>query len=337
MKPQNPEAQAATLAAMTGMAPPNAPQQQPPAPQQQAAPPPPPPPPQPEPPSNESLAPQDAKGDAVTYMVKVGDEEIAMTPEQASGMYQRYNELLGETSQYAPFMKFGKELMSRMPAGTDPSQAVQSMVAALTKNPRMGQPQQPQQQPQGMPAQQTSNQDIHEQLKKWETENATQLPPGYTDMLGLVQGVGGQFQQMQQMMQQLLASTAGQNDATRAGAVQNVRDATDNQKQRLKNNFDRVQQHLGMADQDLEPFLQFAQERGYSIPEFVSIDLLAKVASDFKRAKDEPKMRLLEQVANRRQAYTEEPTGTPNARQSGAPPTKNPNAALENMLKAKGL
>lgn len=344
MQPQNPQEAAQTLAAMTGQQPPGPPGQQPPGPPgqpgPQAQPPtPPPPPPAPEQPTLDAKPEGDTGDDAVLYSFKVGDEEVSLTPEQTAGMYERYGKMLNESSQMKPFMKFGEQLMSKLPPGTDPNQAVQSLVTALTKNPQMGQ-QAPQQNPQSQPPQQAgSNADISEQLKRWETENATQLPPGYTDMLSSMQGVQGQFGQVQQMLQQVLAATAGQTDATRAGAVQNVQDATRNQKGLIKNNLDRVQSAMQMSDADLEPFLQFAQQRGYSIPEFADIELLANVVGDFKRAKDEPKMKLLETVANRRKAYTEEPAGTPGAAPGAAPggPPGSDASALENMLRAKGL
>lgn len=331
MKPQSPEAAAAQLAAMTGQQPPQGAQPpQPPQPQQAA---PAPPPPAPEKPTLDSKAEGESGEGPVSFMFKVGDDEISMTPEQASGMYSRYNQLLEQTADARPFMEFGKQLMSRLPPGTDPAQAVRSLVTALTKNPQMGQQAQ-QQSPQGAPPQQTSNEDISERLKKWETENATQLPPGYTDMLGTMQGFQNQFQTMQGMMQQLLAATAGQTDATRAGAVQNVQDATRNQKDRIMNNMGKVQQAMKLSDEDFQPFLQFATQRGYSLPEFIDIQLLAQVAGDYKRAKDEPRMKLLEEVSNRRKAYTEEPSGTP----GGASPSgqQGPDL-LANMLKSKGL
>lgn len=260
------------------------------------------------------------KDQPVMYQVPWGEETRDLTPEQIRGTFDRYSALNYKHANLKPFVELGDELMKRAPPGTDPRDITRAMVAALTKNPQMGQQREEQQQPgRGQPRPET-NADLSEQLEKWEQENAVALPPGYKELMSQVSGVGGQMGQMRAMLERVLGATDGVTQAAVMGRQQNEQQAVDLKKQLIANNMREVQQTLQLPQESAQDFLVFLAERGYTPLDLADKDLAIKVASDFKANLNSPEMDRLKSIHQRRQAFTGSLGGLPGSPPSGGTP-----------------
>lgn len=239
----------------------------------------------------------------ITYAIKVGDEERHLSPQQISASMERYASLNHEHAQLKPIIALAKQLQER---GISPQQLAQGVAQHLTKaaekNPTMGNTnnQKPDVAGQNNPPKQ-GDADI---FAKWEEENAASLPPGYQDLFSNLKSMSEQNKQMMQMMSRALAAQQGIADTSRT-AVQNTnKTRADLFKERVGQNLDAVQRHLQLPDDDAEPFMQFAAERGYVHEDFVDPQLVLKVMTDYKNLKGQPEMERIMGIAQKRQAYT---------------------------------
>jgi len=81
--------------------------------------------------------------------------------------------------------------------------------------------------------------------------------------------------------------------------------------QSIANNLDRVQQKYGFADEEANDFMVFAGERGYTTEDFADINLLDRVANDYKSVKVSPEFERLKEQNARRQSFLRTQTSTP--------------------------
>ena len=133
--------------------------------------------------------------------------------------------------------------------------------------------------------------------------------------------IQSQLQQTQQMLQQVLANSAGVADAAKAGMQGAQTQQIQAVRQQIANNIDRVQQAIGLPDSAANDFMVFAGERGYTLEDFVDPQLTIKVMQDFKNNMNSPEMERMKAMAERRQAYTGSLGSTPSA--STAPANAN--------------
>lgn len=275
--------------------------------------------------------------DPVIYDIKVGDKTRKMTPQQISDTLGRYAEINYLHSQTKPHLEAMGGLMKE--AGIkDPKEFASHMKALMQanqKNPQMGNTEGDVSGDNKTSDKPRSADDISAQLSKWEEDNAASLPPGYKEMMqgsGQVGQIAQQMQQMQQMLRAVLAQSAGTADASRA-AMQDAQSQKGQAIQRqIANNIDRVQQHLGLPDDKANDFMVFAAERGYTLEDFLDIQLAAKVMGDFKNNMDSPEMERMRQIAQRRQAFTGSMGATPSA--GGAPAAPGTASPLDKMIDA---
>tara|TARA_B100000965_G_scaffold152990_1_gene127202 strand:- start:15054 stop:16082 length:1029 start_codon:yes stop_codon:yes gene_type:complete len=311
-KPQDPQQQAAMIDGIAAKAMGVPPQQaQQPAPQA----------PTPEPKDSKEDKAQtkgspDTEGDkisaeAIIYEVDFGEgNNRKLTPQQIKSTFERYGALNHEHAKIKPIMDVIRNYMKANP-GTS-SKEVAETLANLAKggerNPTMGNTD-------GKKSQ--SPDDMQASLKKWEEDNAASLPPGYAEMMmnngNGMSNIQSQLQQTQQMLQQVLANSAGVADAARAGVQGAQNQQIQAVQQQIANNIDRVQQAIGLPDSAANDFMVFAGERGYTLEDFVDPQLTIKVMQDFKNNMNSPEMDRMKAMAERRQAYTGSLGSTPSA------------------------
>lgn len=270
--------------------------------------------------------------DPILYSFKRGDEEVKLTPQQLQGMYDRYEKLIGDYSEYGAFAEMGKKLMQKLPPGTKPEQAIDELIRrAMKHNPQMGQ-QADQSAPQMSSKEAPSNEDVASKLEQWEKENAVTLPPGYKEMMQSGGSMQGELAQMRQMLQQVLSQSAGVANAAKISTQGNINQAADVQKQRIQNNMREVFNAANVSEQDISDFNVFAAERGYTPIDFASKGLLAKVVQDYQANKNSPEMERMRDIHKRRQAFTGRAVGaTPQSGANGG----QPQGRLEQMIQEK--
>jgi len=267
--------------------------------------------------------------DPVVYDIQMGEQTRKMTPEQIAQTLQKYAQLNYKQTQFKPVIDTIGQYMATNP-GVTPQQIAEGMKQFLAQSSgqkTMGDDGQPNRagEPQGKPAEgQRSAEEISKALDKWEEENAASLPPGYREMLMGQNGgdqlaqLQTQLQQMQRMLQGVLASSAGTADAARQGMQQAQGQQAQAIKRQIATNLDRVQQHLGLPDEKANDFMVFAAERGYTLEDFIDPQVTIRVMTDFKNAMDSPEMERLRSIAQRRQAFTGAAGGTPSGQGAAA-------------------
>ncbi len=255
--------------------------------------------------------------EAVVYEIDFGEgDKRKLTDKQIASTQQRYAALNHQHAQLAPINKLVSKIMKANPGATTQQVAdkLDNIIKAQASNPQMGNTK-------GERSGDTPPpEDQDALLSRWEQDNAATLPPGYREMMT---GTGQQSQTMsqmqqqlastQQMLQQVLAQTQGVADAAKTGMGQAQNQQVAAIQKTIANNVDRVQQHLGLPDEEAENFMSFAAERGYTMEDFVNPNLTLKVMSDFKNNLNTPEMERIMQVAARRQAMTGSFGSTPTA------------------------
>ena len=232
----------------------------------------------------------------ITY--KVGDREL--TEKQIASTMDRYKALNYQNAQYKPVMDVIKQLEAKYQ--TSPDQlakaileiaesptAAQASAASVGATPENTQPQ-------------AVDQD--DVFRQWEEENSASLPPGYKDINGTMQALAKMNADTQQMLRAVLAHSDG---AVKAAAQANQRTQEQNSinmQRQLANNLDRVQQHFGMTDDQAKDFVNFAEDRGYTMEDFLDGQLLVNVVRDFKNMGSEPELAQLRAQRERRQAFS---------------------------------
>jgi len=269
----------------------------------------------------------------VLYKVKRGDEEVDLTPQQLKGLYERYEKLVDDYSNFGAFNQFGRQLMERLPPGTRPEQAIDMLMKqAMQHNPQMGG--QPQAQQQEMTAQDApSNADISQQLEQWEKDNAVSLPPGYKEAMAGSGQMAQKLAQMEQMLSQVLAQSAGVANAAKMTTDGNIQQAAQVKKQQIENNVREVLHRSGLGEQEAGDFKVFAAERGFTPVDFANRGLLARLVQDYQAVKQTPQLQQLLETNRRRQAFTGRAVGaTP---QPGAAAPQSPPGPLAEMVESK--
>lgn len=296
--PQSPEEQQAALDAMANMARGGQPQPQAseePTAQEQAM---------------SKLAPktegEQQQEPAAVFELNVGNgQKRQLTETQILGMMDRYKNLNYQQMQSKPLLDAASQAMQDLGMNQDQFLGhIQALIQkAKEKNTTFGgQDEHPNKV--GNPPNKGADLDFDAQLKAWEDQNAASLPPMYKDMLAQQRQMATGMTQMQQMMQQLIA---GQNGQLRAAAEVNSQAQQQgglNMREAIANNLNRVQQHLGLADDTAQDFMTFSAERGYSLEDFIDPNLAIKVATDFKNSMDSGEMARLKEITQRRQAFT---------------------------------
>lgn len=262
---------------------------------------------------------------------KDGKPGRKVTASQVEGVLDRYSALNYQHAQMKPIIELAERLMSSNPGMTsaDLADAVVSMAQAQQHNPTMGRGAREQvAQQQGLPPGTQSAQGRQpmgfddEALKRWETENAAQLPPGYRDMMAQMQGLMPMIQQQGSVLQQLLAQSAGVADAARQTTQSAQQQAGQAIRQTIGNNLDRAQQALGLPSEVAQDFMTWSGERGYTLEDFSDGQLTYKVMRDFRNDLMSGEVERLRGVQTKRQSYTGTIGGTPGqggAQGSGQP------------------
>lgn len=141
-------------------------------------------------------------------------------------------------------------------------------------------------------------------FSRWESENASTLPPGYRDMHGQMRQMMGGMNRMMQMMQQVIGASSGQVEAARGAHQQARQQQSQSVQATIGNNLDRAQAQLQLPDDTAQEFMMFAQQRGYGFEDFVDPELTMMVMQDFANNRQGPEMERMRQIHQRRTAYT---------------------------------
>ena len=189
--------------------------------------------------------------------------------------------------------------------------------------------------------------DVEASLKKWEEDNAVTLPPGFRDVLnaskagqqGLSQ-MTDKMNKMEAMLRNVLAQSKGMVDASKQGFQSGENAQINAARQTIVNNLDRVQQALGLPDNEAQDFQMWAGERGYTLEDFADPQLTIKVMTDYKNNRNSPEMERMRQIQEKRQAFTGSLGQTTNA--GGVPAGDAQQASTfdrmtDNILKSKGI
>ena len=242
------------------------------------------------------------------YKIKIGDQERELTDAQIAGTFERYRDLNFKHSNMKPVIDTVSQLMER--TGIDADAMNNEIIAALKAkqhNPTMGQQSNaPNTTQQGDKGEAPNDLLSGDMLSQYEEQNAVQLPPGYRELLAGRDATSQQLQQMQMMMQQLLAQSQGVADAARQAGQQQAVDRGQLMQQRISSNIDQAaQRHLGTTGTDsANDFLAFIYERGYTTDDFVDPALADRAMADFANLRNQPEMERLRQAAQRRQAFS---------------------------------
>ncbi len=297
--PQSPEEQQAALDAMANMAR-GEPQQKPQASQE----------PTKQEKAMEQLAPktegEQQQQSAAVFELNVGNgQKRQLTESQILGMMDRYKNLNYQQMQSKPLLDAATQAMQDLGMNQDQflGHMQELMVKAKEKNTQFGNKDEHPNKV-GAPPNQGADPDFDAQLKAWEDQNAASLPPMYKDMLAQQRQMASGLTQMQQMMQQLIASQNGQLRAAAEVNSQAQQQGGVNLREAIANNLNRVQQQLGLPDETANDFMTFSAERGYSLEDFIDPNLAIKVATDFKNSMESGEMARLKEISQRRQAYS---------------------------------
>ncbi|NJI25798.1 hypothetical protein HBI98_01130 [Aeromonas veronii] len=327
--PQSPEEQQAALDAMASMAR-GEPQQKPQASQE----------PTKQEKAMEQLAPktegEQQQQSAAVFELNVGNgQKRQLTESQILGMMDRYKNLNYQQMQSKPLLDAATQAMQDLGMNQDQflGHMQELMAKAKEKNTQFGgKDEHPNKV--GAPPNQGADPDFDSQLKAWEDQNAASLPPMYKDMLAQQRQMASGLTQMQQMMQQLIASQNGQLRAAAEVNSQAQQQGGVNLREAIANNLNRVQQQLSLPDETANDFMTFSAERGYSLEDFIDPNLAIKVATDFKNSMESGEMARLKEISQRRQAYTGATDQA--ALGGGASPANNPDLeALTGFIKSR--
>ncbi len=291
-----------------------------------------------------NIAPTDKAKDPFEFF-DAGNGKV-YTPEQLRGIASRYSDLnYRHQTEVAPIkgsVKFLNELVSKTrEQGVELdddglSNLLQTAIAAYTKNPTLGNQQQPQNQSleredEPVARQTSSSNNLEEMMAEWEQANAISLPPMYKDAISRTGSLEAKIGELTNLVQQL-AST---NEATAKTAEGHLNEAkqmhSDVGKQRLINNLANIQNKYQFADDQEQDFMNFVQSRGYDIYELMDLSLADTLASDFKAIKEGPDLQRFRDMARKRQAFTGTINPT-NGGQSSAQPAAQPSSEADTDL-----
>ena len=254
-------------------------------------------------------APEAAAGDDIDQMLKdmididMGEKggKRQLTKKQIASMVERYGEASSQLDENSPVLALVSKIREASP-NASPEQIAQFLAQAAQSYKPDGK----KAEGDGKPAEAAGDPTIpsDDDLTKWEKENAASLPPGYRQIGTLMQQLVGTIAQQQDMLKQVLQASAGAAHA--AGKLTNdaVVIKNTNARERVGMNLDRAQAQLELTDDDAQPFMAFALDRGYVPEDFGRFDLVVKVMTDFKATKALPEFDRLKKIVERRQAFS---------------------------------
>ena len=289
-----------------------------------------------------------AKGSPDTEADKMDAEAITydingkqLSAKQISSTMDRYAALNHKHMQMSPIFNLAEKVMKANPNASSKQVAdkIDALIKGQTSNPTLGNTKGEKSGDAPPP------EDMDAAMAKWEKDNAATLPPMYKEMMAGATRQGQTMAQMQQqlgqtqqMLQAVLAQSQGVADAAKAGVQQSENAQVDAIQKTIATNVDRVQQHLNIPDEQAEPFMAFAAERGFTMEDFINPSLTLKVMTDFKNNLNSPEMERIMNIAKRRQAMTGSFGSTPTSGPVGetAQPTRFDDFASKAMAN-KGL
>lgn len=281
--------------------------------------------------------------DSVTYIeVDFDGNKRQLSTQQIKETFNRYRDLnyrhANEIKPLEPAINLVQKIMENARAsgkevsGDDIAQFLGAAAQAYVKNPQMGQQRDPTPDQQGQSVRPNNNvQDaLENQIKRWEEENAVELPPMYRDGLITIQQLQAENQQMKQLMQQFMATTQGINQDAARAAMDAEEQSRDAYRTTAANNLDYYQQKYQLPNEEENDFFNFAFERGYTMEDFIDADLTDKIMGDYAAVRQTPEMDRLRAMAERRQAYTGAAQSSPGA--SGNAPQPNVDQQFMNQV-----
>jgi hypothetical protein len=255
--------------------------------------------------------------DAPAMTFKIGERNL--TEKQIASTMDRYKALNYQNAQYKPVMEVIRQLEAKYQ--TTPDQLAKAILE-ISESPNVAQASAA---AVGATPENTQPEAIDQQdvFRQWEEENSASLPPGYKDINGTMASLAAMNAETQNMLRAVLAHSDG---AVKAAAQANERSQEQNSvnmQRQLSNNLDRVQQHFSMSDEQAQDFVNFAEDRGYTMEDFLDGQLLVNVVRDFKNLGSEGELVQLRAQRERRQAFSGSigsSPGTESAAQRSAEP-----------------
>lgn len=254
----------------------------------------------------------------------IGGQKRRMTQSQITGMASRYTALNHKNATLKPVTDVIENFLKTNPnmSPAQLAQQLQQLAAAQQPNVQFGRGgindpngdsrgADPDNDAASMRGKRGKDPDVDGDFDRWESENASTLPPGYRDMHRNMSAMAQMMQQQQAMMQQLLGASAGHVDAARATHQQATQSQSQAIQQTIGNNLDRAQAMLKLPSEAANDFMMFAQTRGYSVEDFADPDLTMMVMQDFANNMRSPEMDRLRQIHERRTAYTSQGGSSP--------------------------
>ena len=268
--------------------------------------------------------------EAVIYEIEMNGNKRNLTPQQIASTFERYSKLNHQHAQMKPVIDLAQQLMSATKG--DSAKAAGMMkhaLQALTKNTKLGRAQEAQQP--GVAQARTQSapiSDMETALKQYEDENAITLPPGYREQMAKMSQMEQMMSKQMQAMNMILnqAKQGAQQGAQSAQAAQSDRMMA--VQQSIANNLDRVQQKYGFEDSEANDFMVFAGERGYTTEDFADLNLLDRVANDYRSVKLSPELERLKEQNARRQSFLRTQGSSPTG---GADIAKAPDNTLDRL------
>lgn len=275
----------------------------------------------------------------MVFDVPFGEQTRKLTPEQIASTFDRYSKLNHQHAQMAPVMQAADAIMRANKM--DPTTFARQMIALAKQGGQRQTVMGDTSRNNGPETTSTSTtaKDFEDRLAAWEQDNGASLPPGYKEMMQQNQMLSQAMGQQNNMLKRIMAGQQGIADAARA----TNRNASMNRQQAIRqtigNNIDRAQQALGLPDSDAQDFMTFSTERGYTLEDFASPQLVMRVMQDFKNNRAGPEMERFREMAKKRQAYSgalgSSPSmGAPSAEEM-SPADKTFNKITDHVLKNK--
>lgn len=269
--------------------------------------------------------------EAILYEIDFGDGETRkLSPHQISETFKRYRDVNHKQAQNANLNRVVEAAIKNGIAKSpdDAARMILNAIKANQSNPQMGDDD-------GKTNVQAKADTSLDALAQWEEDNAVTLPPGFRENAAMIEKMGANMNQLQQMLGQVLQQSQGNADAAARQGVEAQNMKGQAIKQAIANNLDRAAQATGLTEDQAEDFRIFAYERGYTEDDFVDGQLTAKVMNDYKNSVQSPEMDRLREINKRRQAFTGSVVQTPTSGDAGG--EANPPATTLDRLAAQAM
>ena len=274
-----------------------------------------------------------------------GRKEV-MSSSQIAGMTTRYKDLNHKNAtRYKPMepaIGLIENIMANARAngadvsGEQMAQFLQAAIEGYTKNPTMGDQQDP---TPDRPDGSDLNAQMDAEIEQWERENAVTLPPMYRQGFKMIQQLMQENQALKNNMGGLIQQAQALNQEA-AQQAQGAMQAGDNAyRQQAANNLNEAQAALQLPDEAEQDFFDFAYGRGYTVEDFIDRELTMKVMQDFAANRATPEMERLRALNAKRQAFTGATSSTPSMGNATAPSPEDDfmNAVTAQAMKKRGL